>query len=288
MYTALVASGLLDELLKKDIEYALITNSDNLGARMNASLLGYFCEHAFPFMMEVSKKTSSDIKGGHLARHSNGRLLLRESAQCPEDELATFQDIDVYRYFNTNNVWVNLKALKRLFEEEKTIHLPLIVNPKTLDPRDKSSPSVFQIETAMGAAISLFEGATAVRVPRSRFFPVKTCNDLLAIRSDCFVYTADNVLQINPQRQALQYPETIQVNLDPRYYGKIDDLEERFSQGVPSLVECEALSIEGDVRFEKNVEIKGSVSIKKQRFNSGRHQSRNRHRLRPGPVNQMT
>jgi UTP--glucose-1-phosphate uridylyltransferase len=261
VYTSLYASGLLEELLKKDIEYALITNSDNLGARMNASLLGYFCEHAFPFMMEVAEKTPSDIKGGHLARYFNRRLILRESAQCPEDELATLQDIDLYRYFNTNNVWINLKALKKLFEEEKTIHLPLIVNPKTLDPRDKSSPSILQIETAMGAAISLFEGATAVRVPRSRFFPVKTCNDLLAVRSDCFVCTADKNLQINPQRQARQKPDTIKINLDPRYYGDIDDLDKRFDQGPPSLVDCESLSIEGDVRFENDVIIKGSVSI---------------------------
>lgn len=265
VYTSLYASGLLEELLKKDIEYALITNSDNLGARMNASLLGYFCKHAFPFMMEVAEKTSSDIKGGHLARHSNGRLILRESAQCPENEMATFQDIDLYRYFNTNNVWINLKSLKNLFEEEKTVHLPLIVNPKTLDPRDKSSPSALQIETAMGAAISLFEGATAVRVPRSRFLPVKTCNDLLAVRSDCYVCTADKNFQINPQRQAGQKPDTIKIKLDPRYYGKIDDLGERFSQGVPSLVECESLSVEGDVRFEKNVIIKGAVSIKNNR-----------------------
>ena len=262
VYTALYASGLLDELLIKNIEYALITNSDNLGARMNACLLGYFCEHAFPFMMEVAEKTPSDIKGGHLARHSNGRLILRESAQCPQGEMATFQDIDLYRYFNTNNIWINLKALKRLFEDDKAIHLPLIVNPKTLDPRDKSSPPVLQIETAMGAAISLFEGATAVRVPRNRFFPVKTCNDLLAVRSDCFVFTEDKNLQINPRRQAKQIPEAINIKLDPRHYGKIDDLVARFNQGTPSLVECESLAIEGDVRFEKDVIIKGAVTIK--------------------------
>jgi len=168
----------------------------------------------------------------------------------------------LYRYFNTNNVWINLKALKKLFEEEKAIHLPLIVNPKTLDPRDKSSPSVLQLETAMGAAISLFDGATAVRVPRSRFSPVKTCSDLLAVRSDCFVCSADKNLQINPQRRVMHKADTINIKLDPRYYGKIDDLDERFGQGVPSLVECDSLSVEGDVRFEKNVIIKGAVSIK--------------------------
>jgi UTP--glucose-1-phosphate uridylyltransferase len=212
-------------------------------------------------MMEVAEKTPADIKGGHLARHKNGRLILREAAQCPADELDAFQDIQRYQFFNTNNVWINLKALKTLFDQQKMIHLPLILNPKTLDPRDKNSPSVYQIESAMGAAISLFEGATAVNVPRTRFYPVKTCNDLLAVRSDCFVYAEDESLRINPIRIKNNKPGATKVKLDPDYYGKIDDLDQRFADGIPSLVECDALTIEGDVRFENNVTIKGSVCI---------------------------
>jgi UTP--glucose-1-phosphate uridylyltransferase len=145
-----------------------------------------------------------------------------------------------------------------------------------LDPRDKESPAVYQIETAMGAAISLFEGATAIRVPRSRFFPVKTCNDLLAVRSDCFLYTDEENLHINPQRQTLQRADTIKIKLDPKYYGKIDDLDARFNQGPPSLVDCESLTIEGDVRFEKDVTIKGAVTIK----NSGTSQAV----IKPGTI----
>ena len=262
VYTALYASGLLEELLGQGIEYAFITNSDNLGARMNASLLGYFSEHDFPFMMEVAEKTPSDIKGGHLARHRSGRLILREAAQCPEEEIEAFQDIQRYRYFNTNNVWINLKALKSLFDKKRTIRLPLILNPKTLDPRDKSSPPVYQIETAMGAAVSLFDGASAVQVPRFRFFPVKTCNDLLAVRSDCFVYSPEEKLILNPERLAKRRSDTIKIRLDSRYYGKIEALDERFNQGPPSLVDCDSLTIEGDVRFENDVVIKGTVTIK--------------------------
>ena len=269
VYTALYVSGLLQELVNKDVVYAFITNSDNLGARMNSSLLGYFCEHDFPFMMEVAEKTPSDIKGGHLARHRSGRLILREAAQCPRQEIEAFQDIERYRYFNTNSIWINLKSLKALFDKDSTIHLPLILNPKSLDPRDKTSPPVYQIETAMGAAISLFEGSSAIQVPRSRFFPVKTCNDLLAVRSDCFIITEEENLQMNPQRQANQRPDTVKIKLDPQYYGKIDDLDKRFSQGSPSLVDCESLTIEGDVCFEKNVIIKGAVTIK----NSGTSQA---------------
>lgn len=269
VYTALYTSGMLQKLLDENIQYAFISNSDNLGARMNASLLGYFAENQFPFMMEVSEKTPADVKGGHLAKHKNGRLILRESAQCPQEELDAFEDIHHYRYFNTNSIWINLTSLNDLIEREKTMRLPIILNSKTLDPREESSPPVYQIETAMGAAISLFQGATAVRVPRSRFFPVKTCNDLLALRSDMFVYTEDEELKINPARRAKGKPDTITIKLDPRYYKKIDDLNIRFGNGIPSLVDCDSLTIEGDVRFEKNVTVKGAVTIK----NSGTTQA---------------
>ena len=262
VFTALNTSGMLKQLLENDIQYAFIHNLDNLGARMEETLLGYFAEHGFSFMMEVAEKTPADIKGGHLARHHNGRLLLREAAQCPRDEIAAFQDITRYGFFNTNNIWINLGSLKTLFEKEHTMSLPMILNPKTVDPRDGNSPPVFQIETAMGAAISLFDDTTAVRVPRSRFFPVKSCNDLLALRSDCYVLGEKNNLRINPQRLSASREDTIKIRLDPNFYGKIDLLEVRFKEGLPSLVNCDSLSIEGDVYFEGDVTVLDSVSIK--------------------------
>ena len=262
VFTALNTSGMLKQLLKKGIRYAFIHNLDNLGACLEESLLGYFAEHGFSFMMEVAEKTPADIKGGHLARHHNGRLLLREAAQCPREEIAAFEDINRYGFFNTNNIWINLKSLKALFDKEQTIRLPMIINPKTVDPRNPDSAPVFQIETAMGAAISLFDNTTAVRVPRSRFFPVKSCNDLLALRSDCFVMGEKNNLKINPKRRLVNKADVVNIRLDPKYYGKIDLLQERFKEGLPSLVNCESLDIEGDVYFESDTTIKGSVSIK--------------------------
>jgi UTP--glucose-1-phosphate uridylyltransferase len=262
VFAALNTSGMLKHLLESGIRYAFIHNLDNLGARMENSLLGYFAENRFSFMMEVAEKMPADIKGGHLARHHNGRLFLREAAQCPRDEITAFQDITRYRFFNTNNIWIQLESLKTLFEKEHTINLPMILNPKTVDPRNKSSPPVYQVETAMGAAISLFDDTAAVRVPRSRFFPVKSCNDLLALRSDCYVLEENHNLQINPNRLATGIADTIEIRLDPNFYGRIDLLDKRFKEGLPSLVDCEALSIEGDVYFESDVVIRGSVSVK--------------------------
>ena len=263
VFTALYTSGMLQELLAENIRYAFISNSDNLGARMDASLLGYFAKREIPFMMEVAVKTPSDIKGGHLAiLKKNDRFVLREAAQCPKNEIAAFQKIDPYRYFNTNSIWINLEALNEVFLKDNKIVLPLILNAKTLDPRDAESPPVYQFETAMGAAISLFDRTAAVRVPRSRFFPVKTTNDLLAMRSDCFVFTEKKNLRMNPDRKRNKKQETIKINLDPVFYGKVDEFDQRFPDGVPSLVECYSLTVEGDVLFEREVKIKGSVTIR--------------------------
>ena len=261
VYTALLTSGILQQLLDEGIRYAFIANSDNLGATIDKSLLGFFSEKGFPFMMEVSERIPVDFKGGHMARHKNGHLILREAAQCPKREIKTCRDISHYMYFNTNNIWLDLRFLKNLIEKHRTVKLPMILNPKNLDPRDEFSPPVYQIETAMGSAVSIIEGATAIRVPRSRFFPVKTCNDLLAIRSDCFLFSDKNQLIINPERGQDDSCFNVKINLDQRYYGKIDMFDKRFANGIPSLIDCESLTIIGDVLFEGNVKIEGAVVI---------------------------
>ena len=257
IYAALYASGLLDRLLNKGIEYAFIANSDNLGAALDHRLLGYFADHNVPFMMEVAQRTPADLKGGHLARHKNGSLILREIAQCPEDEIAAFQDIKRYQYFNTNSLWVNLTYLQALFEEKGALYLPMIVNPKTVNPRLPDSPAVLQIESARGAAISLFPGATAVQVGVDRFMPVKKCPELLAIRSDCYHLTENYELILNPERQ-MPAPH---ITLDSRYYGHWDDFNQRF-EWIPSLVKCQSLTVHGNIFFEKDVAISGRVIIR--------------------------
>ena len=258
IYTALVTSGMLEKLLSAGIHYAFISNSDNLGAVVDEAILGYFAENDFPFMMEVTDRTEADSKGGHLARLKNGRLTLREIAQCPEDEKDEFQDIDVYSYFNTNSIWINLLALKAKLEaRDHVIHLPVIMNPKTLDPKDDSTPPVYQLETAFGAAISIFDGSAAIRVPRTRFAPVKKCRDLLALWSDCYVLTDDYFVIQNPQRTL----GTLLVDLDTGYYKRIDQLNERFPYGPPSLLDCVSLEVEGDVLFGAGVVVKDRVAI---------------------------
>ncbi len=258
LYLALVTSGRLDKLLAAGFEYAFVSNIDNLGATIDLPILGYFAKKNIPFLMEVTPRTDADKKGGHLARLKRGGLVLRESAQCPDDEKQEFQDIRRYRFFNTNNLWVNLKSLKaQLARCGNLIELPLIVNRKPVDPTDPKSDPVYQLETAMGAAISVFPDAGAVCVPRERFAPVKTTDDLLALWSDAYVLDEDMHMNLHPDRRG----KPVVVHLDPAVFGAYDSLRERVSNGVPSLVQCDSLTVKGDFRFGRDVVVKGTVVL---------------------------
>ncbi len=258
IYTALVTSSMLELLLSEGYEYAFVSNSDNLGAEMDLPILGYFAANHVPFLMEVADRTPADRKGGHLAQRPDGQLILRESAQCPPEEEAEFQDIKRYRYFNTNNLWINLRSLAhRLEQHQGVMPLPLIRNEKPVDPADPKTPRVYQLETAMGAAIAVFEGAQAMRVPRSRFAPVKKNSDLLVIMSDAYQLGEDYRLALAPERHA----EPPVVVLDDRYYQLYDAMIQRFPGGAPSLRQCDELKVKGDVAFGKDVRIVGKVEI---------------------------
>jgi UTP--glucose-1-phosphate uridylyltransferase len=258
LYISIYTSGILEKLLEKGYRYAFISNADNLGAILDPAILGYFAENEIPFMMEVAERTEADKKGGHLARLKNGRFILREIAQCPPEDLEFFQNIGKYKYFNTNNLWINLAALKKILVNNNYIlDLPMIRNLKNADPRDQDSPIVYQLETAVGSAIALFEGSSAMRVPRSRFSPVKNTNDLLAVRSDLFELSPEFLVRIIPERQE----GSIEIILDQSYYKLIDDFEARFPHGSPSLKKCTGLKIDGDVLFGKNINLNNNVHI---------------------------
>ena len=262
IYVSLITSGMLDAMLNAGYEYLFVSNSDNLGALLDTRILGYLAAERIPFLMEVANRTLADNKGGHLSVRPDGQLILRELSQCPPEEREMFQDINRYRYFNTNNLWLHLPTVYEVMRRSGgRLELPLIRNEKPVDPTDPESPRVYQLETAMGSAIALFEGAQALRVPRMRFVPVKKNNDLLVLWSDVYELTEECHLRLSPARHTYPLHRPPLVKLDERYYGMIDDLRRRFPHGAPSLIECTSLTVDGDVRFGRNVAIKGAVRL---------------------------
>src|SRR5215203_7332830 len=256
LYTALTTSGMLDHLLSLGYRYASVSNSDNLGAAPNATIAGWFATTGAPYAAEICRRTAADRKGGHLAiRKSDRQLILRDTAQTPKDEMHFFTDEFRHPFFHCNNLWFDLQVLDRTLRERKgVLGLPLIKNEKTVDPANPSSPKVIQIETAMGAAIEVFEGATAIGVGRERFLPVKTTNDLLLLRSDVYEVGPDGRLA------KITDPAPI-VDLDSRYYKTISAFDQRFPSGVPSLRRATELSVEGDWTFEADVTVVGAVQL---------------------------
>ncbi len=259
LYPAILGSGMLERLLDEGFLYLFVSNSDNLGATLDPALLNWFAQSGQPFTMEVTARTAADKKGGHLAvRATDGRLLLRESAQCPDEDMDAFQDISKHRYFNTNNLWLRLDALAdELKKNGGLLPLPVIRNKKTVDPRDKKSPAVYQLETAMGAAIECFDDAGAVVVPRTRFAPVKTTGDLLALRSDAYDITDDGRAQLASERHGIP-PEIV---LDGDHFKLVDQLDAAMADGVPSLLHCRKLEVHGPVKFSSKDRFEGDVKL---------------------------
>lgn len=256
IYTALYGSGLLDKLIAAGYRYGMTSNSDNLGATPDAQIAGWFAASGAPYAAELCVRTINDRKGGHLAiRKVDGQLILRDTAQTPPEQMDYFTDEHRHPFFHTNNLWFDLVKLRdSLVENNAVLGLPLIANHKTVDPADPESPAVIQMETAMGAAIASFKGATAILVPRSRFLPVKTTNELTLLRSDLYDLDANyHLSKINDQEVA--------VDLDSRFFKKISDFEARFPHGVPSLREATAFKVTGPFTFAEDVKVKGQVNL---------------------------
>ncbi|KAF1895163.1 hypothetical protein Lal_00022661 [Lupinus albus] len=246
VFPSLLNSGKLDALLSKGKEYVFVANSDNLGAIVDLKILNHLIQNKNEYCMEVTPKTLADVKGGTLISYE-GRLL--EIAQVPDEHVNEFKSIEKFKIFNTNNLWVNLKAVKRLVETD-ALKMEIIPNPKEVD-----GVKVLQLETAAGAAIRFFDKAIGSNVPRSRFLPVKATSDLLLVQSDLYTlqdgFVARNSARANPENPSIE--------LGPEFK-KVSNFLSRF-KSIPSIIELDNLKVAGDIWFGAGVTLKGKVSI---------------------------
>lgn len=249
LYNAIYQSGVLDQLIAEGKEYLFVSNSDNLGAVVDEKILQHMIDSQSEFLMEVTDKTKADIKGGTLIDYE-GSVRLLEIAQVPSEHVEDFKSIRKFKIFNTNNLWINLRALKRVMENEG-MELEIIVNPKTTD----DGHPVIQLETAAGAAIKHFKNGHGVNVPRSRFLPVKSCSDLLLIKSDIYSLRHGQLI-LNESRMF----ETIPVIKLGDHFKKIQQFQKRFKK-IPKIIELDHLTVTGDVYFGRNVTLRGTVIV---------------------------
>ncbi|XP_034445377.1 UTP--glucose-1-phosphate uridylyltransferase-like [Hippoglossus hippoglossus] len=253
IYASFSNSGLLDRLLAEGKEYIFVSNIDNLGATVDLFILHHLmsqpADRRCEFIMEVTDKTRADVKGGTLIQYED-HLRLLEIAQVPKAHVDEFKSVTKFKIFNTNNLWISLPAVKRL-QEKNNLDLEIIVNPKTLD----GGLNVFQLETAVGAAIKNFNNAMGVNVPRSRFLPVKTSSDLLLVMSNLYSLDAGSLTM----SQKREFPTTPHVKLGSSFT-KVQEFLSRF-ENIPDMLELDHLTVSGDVTFGNKVSLKGTVII---------------------------
>lgn len=251
VYQAFADSGLLDRYLEEGKEWAFISNIDNLGATVDFTILGHAVEQNRDFVMEVTDKTRADIKGGTLIQYGDSPLKLLEVAQVPKEHIHDFMSIKKFKVFNTNNLWVNLKALKALFQKPDPFNeMEIICNQKV-----EKGHRIIQLETASGAAISLFKNTQSINVPRMRFLPVKSTSDLFVLQSDLFSLE-NGAFKMSKLRA---FPNPPMVKLGP-YMKDVSSYMKRFG-GQTNIIDLDQLTISGDVTVGRKVVLKGTVII---------------------------
>jgi len=254
VYDSLQRTGTLSRLKRLGCKWAFISNLDNLAAYPEPWILGLMERDNIEFLLEVTDRTPVDRKGGTLVIRE-GRLDLLELAQVAPEEGDSFMDINRFRVFNTNNVWIDLEALSTALTND-ALKLPIICNCKNID-----GARVIQLETAMGAAIGSFQRSRGLRVLRDRFFPTKKVADLFLLQSDACVLDSMFRLRRNPSRpDSLSFMPT--VLFDPDFLDHPEDISKRFEAASSvSLVRANSLQVKGRAFFEREVIIQGSVEI---------------------------
>jgi UTP--glucose-1-phosphate uridylyltransferase len=167
---ALRRSGLLLRFCDAGGKYVWIANLDNLGASIDAAILGHFIETKREVMVEVCEKAAGD-RGG-IPVHAMGKLQVLEEFRLPVGF-----DAARVRVFNTNTFLARAQALLEAsvpwswFEVEKKVDGKTAIQYERL---------LQELTAALPAAY--------VKVPRegaaSRFLPVKDFEELERRRAD--------------------------------------------------------------------------------------------------------
>ncbi|KAL8871681.1 MAG: hypothetical protein Q9174_002541 [Haloplaca sp. 1 TL-2023] len=254
VFESLYNSGILEQLIERGVEIIFLSNADNLGAVVDLGILQHMVQTKAEYIMELTDKTKADVKGGTIINY-DGSVRLLEIAQVPKEHTNEFKSIKKFKYFNTNNIWLNLQAIKRVVENNE-LEMEIIPNSKSIpaDKKGESDVSIIQLETAVGAAIRHFKNAHGVNVPRRRFLPVKTCSDLMLVKSDLYSLKHGQ-LMIDADR--FGPAPLIKLGND---FKKVSDFQKRIPS-IPKILELDHLTITGAVNLGRGVVLKGTVII---------------------------
>ena len=235
IYTALLGTGLLDQLIDAGYTRVFVSNSDNLGAVPDATR---------GRLVRAVRCAVRDRGGPPYRQRPQGRPLRPPQERRPDHPARDGADAPRGprrpRRPRAAPLHQHQQPLVRPARDEARPGRAGRRARPAADPQHQArstppipaTPEVIQIETAMGAAIEVFEDARTIEVGRDRFVPVKTTDDLLVLRSDVYDIGQDFVLD-----QAGD--EVPYVGLDPAIYKLVGEFDKRFPEGAPSLREAD-------------------------------------------------
>jgi UTP--glucose-1-phosphate uridylyltransferase len=161
IYASLFRSGLLENLINQGKEYIFISNIDNLSATVDMKVLYHLMNHDTEFCMEVVPKTRADTVGGTLVEYK-GQTRLLEVGEVPKKHRQSFLSTNSnFNLFNTNNLWVNLRAIQRLCASG-AMNGDVIVKQTSVHGYDDDPNStnhvrtMLHLETAAGTCFTLY------------------------------------------------------------------------------------------------------------------------------------
>ena len=259
IYAALLTSGMLEQLLDHGYRYAFMSNSDNLGAVLEPRILAWFAGEGLPYLAELTERTAADKKGGHLGRRkADGGLILRETAQTPDEDMDAFTDAARHPYFHINNLWVDLQALDELLRERDGV-LGLPHDREREDGRPRRLLDARRLPARDG------DGRGGRRVRRRRGDPRPPL--ALRARQEDDGPARAPLGRLRPDRRRSHHARrgprrTLRSWTSTTSTSSACATSTRTSRPAPpSLREAQRLAVKGDVRFGRDVVVRGDVTV---------------------------
>ncbi|KAJ0106630.1 hypothetical protein Patl1_19459 [Pistacia atlantica] len=264
VFLSLMKSGTLDVLLSQGKEYALVVHADNAAAVVDPKILNHLIQNKIEYCMEVTPTTSIDLRNS-MINLRQGKYQLVNITQNPAKHhcflLNTPADVlfccsfmikksdGKFKFIDTRNLWVDLKAVKRLVDTDALKMESLSAS------KEENGYKINLQDTAAGSAIRFFDHTMSINVPPSRFLPLNSTSDLLLLQSDLYS-SIDGILVRNNARNN---PSNPSIELGPEFE-KVSDFLSRF-KSIPSIIKLDSLKVAGDVWFGAGITLKGRVNI---------------------------
>ncbi len=252
VFESLYNSGILDKLIQRGIEIIFLSNADNLGAVVDLRILQHMVETDAEYIMELTNKTKADVKGGTIIDYEGSVRLLEiaAGAQGARQRVQVDQEVQVLQHQQHLDERQGHQARRRERRARDGDHPQRQDHPRRQEGRVRHlHPPARNGRRCRHPATSATPHG--VNVPRRRFLPVKTCSDLMLVKSGSVHARSTACLQMSTQPVRRRAPD--QARCD---FKKVLDFQKRIPS-IPKIIELDHLTITGAVNLGRGADPQG-------------------------------